>query len=203
MGINSKHSWIPVRISAPDPHVRRQNIPLSRPQPLQAVPGKSFCRNSVTAQVVSTDAPLEVDEICPRGDRWKIHKFGGTCMGAADLIKDVCDVVINDPAEKKVAVVSAMGSHPTSPVKVTDLILKMIDKASRQDVGFMLDLTSLQESHVDTAKKLLGDGMELNQFLARLMDDMANLKAMLHAISIGKAEYAAKKWTNTSNLWHF
>jgi len=44
----------------------------------------------------------------------------------------------------------------------------------------------LQEKHVDTAKLLLGEGKELNGFVSRLLDDIANLKAMLHAISIGK-----------------
>ena len=43
-----------------------------------------------------------------------------------------------------------------------------------------------QETHVETAKRLLGGGKELNDFVARLLDDIANLKAMLQAISIGK-----------------
>lgn len=43
----------------------------------------------------------------------------------------------------------------------------------------------LQEKHVETAKQLLGDGRALNRFVARILDDIANLKAMLQAISIG------------------
>lgn len=39
---------------------------------------------------------------------------------------------------------------------------------------------------METAKLLLGDGKELNTFVSRLLDDIANLKAMLHAISIGR-----------------
>ena len=42
-----------------------------------------------------------------------------------------------------------------------------------------------QEKHVETAKQLLGDGRALNRFVARILDDIANLKAMLQAISIG------------------
>lgn len=38
---------------------------------------------------------------------------------------------------------------------------------------------------METAKLLLGEGKELNGFVSRLLDDIANLKAMLHAISIG------------------
>ncbi|KXZ53016.1 hypothetical protein GPECTOR_8g384 [Gonium pectorale] len=78
-----------------------------------------------------------------------------------------------------------MGSHPSSPIKVTDLILNMIKKASRQDAAFLVDLAALQEKHVETAKNLLGQSPELTQFVASLMDDITNLKAMLQAMSIG------------------
>lgn len=43
-----------------------------------------------------------------------------------------CPQIINEPAQQTVTVVSAMGSCAESPVKVTDLILNMIDKAARQ-----------------------------------------------------------------------
>ena len=46
----------------------------------------------------------------------------------------------------------------------------------------------LQEKHVETAKLLLGQGRELNGFVSQLLDDIANLKAMLHAISIGEGQ---------------
>ncbi len=42
---------------------------------------------------------------------------------------------------------SAMGSHESSPVKVTDLLLNMVAKAARQDEGFLLDLAALQVGH--------------------------------------------------------
>ena len=51
--------------------------------------------------------------------------------------------------------------------------------------AFLIDLAALQEKHVKTAKLLLGEGRELNSFVSRLLDDIANLKAMLQAISIG------------------
>ncbi len=44
----------------------------------------------------------------------------------------------------QVIVVSAMGSHPESKVKVTDLLLNMVAKAVRQDDAFLLDLAALQ-----------------------------------------------------------
>ncbi|GMH34042.1 hypothetical protein BSKO_01876 [Bryopsis sp. KO-2023] len=137
-----------------------------------------------TNAAVAADAPVETSTECPRGPQWQVHKFGGTCMATPELITEAAKLVYDDSAEKKVMVVSAMGSHATSPVKVTDLILRMIEKASKQDVGFMLDLAALQEKHVTAAKGLLGDGPDLNQFLGTLLDDMSNLKAMLQAISI-------------------
>lgn len=151
-------------------------------------------------------------------------------MAAAERISEVAQLVAEDPAEQRLVVVSAMGSHPSSPVKVTDLLLNMIDKASKQDQAFLIDLAALQviichcmttssclflalahgvssahllysawaeddgilllqEKHVDTAKLLLGEGKELNGFVSRLLDDIANLKAMLHAISIGEITF--------------
>jgi aspartokinase/homoserine dehydrogenase 1 len=107
-------------------------------------------------------------------------------MASAERMKGAADLVINASGEQKVVVVSAMGSTPASPVKVTDLILNMISKAAKQDAGFLVDLAALQEKHITTAKELLGNTPELTAFVSRLMDDVANLKAMLQAISIGE-----------------
>lgn len=114
-----------------------------------------------------------------------MHKFGGTCVASAERIREAAQLVCSDIAEQKVVVVSAMGSHPTSLIKVTDVLLNMVAKASRQDEGFLLDLAAIQEKHVETAKLLLIEGPALNSFVSRLLDDIANLKAMLRAISIG------------------
>lgn len=92
--------------------------------------------------------------------------------------------------QKAFGIVSAMGSHPSSPVKVTDLILNMISKAAEKDDAFLLDLAALQEKHIVTAKALLGAENkqakdELTSFTATLLNDISNLKSMLQAISIG------------------
>ncbi len=65
-------------------------------------------------------------------------------MAAAERISEVAQLVADDPAEQKLVVVSAMGSHPRSPVKVTDLLLNMVAKASKQDQAFLVDLAALQ-----------------------------------------------------------
>lgn len=53
----------------------------------------------------------------------QVHKFGGTCVAAAERIEAICKYLVEQAAgaaadEKQVVVVSAMGSHPSSPVKV-------------------------------------------------------------------------------------
>lgn len=68
----------------------------------------------------------------------------------------------------------------------TRLLLWLGLACCTQDAAFLVDLAALQEKHVETAKRLLGQGPELTAFVARLMDDIANLKAMLQAICIGE-----------------
>ena len=74
----------------------------------------------------------------------QVHKFGGTCVAAAERIQAAAQLVVDEPAAQKLVVVSAMGSHPSSPVKVTDLLLNMVAKASKQDQAFLIDLAALQ-----------------------------------------------------------
>ena len=55
--------------------------------------------------------------------RPQVHKFGGTCVAAAERIEAICGYLVEQAAgaaagERQVVVVSAMGSHPSSPVKV-------------------------------------------------------------------------------------
>jgi len=122
---------------------------------------------------------------CDRGPQWKVHKFGGTCVATADRIEDIVQFLhTEDTAEKKLAVVSAMGSHPTSPTKVTDLLLNMIAKASKKDPSFDEDLDALKEKHEKAGTALLGKGADLDAFLGELDADMDNLRAMLKTFSI-------------------
>ena len=74
----------------------------------------------------------------------QVHKFGGTCVSAPERILEAARLVASQPAQQRLVVVSAMGSHPSSPVKVTDLLLNMIAKASNQDQAFLIDLAALQ-----------------------------------------------------------
>lgn len=85
-----------------------------------------------------------------------------------------------------------MHTTAVAAAQVTDVILQMISKAERQDARFLLDLTLLQDKHVDSARELLGESKELTHFVGRLLDDINNLKAMLNAMSIGEASNALR-----------
>lgn len=114
----------------------------------------------------------------PRGDRWSVHKFGGTCVGNSERIRNVADVIIQDQSEGKLIVVSAMS-------KVTDMMYDLIYKAQSRDESYLTALDVVLEKHKLTAMDLL-DGDDLASFLSRIHHDINNLKAMLRAIYIGR-----------------
>lgn len=113
----------------------------------------------------------------PKGETWSVHKFGGTCVGNSQRIKNVANIIMKDDSERKLAVVSAMS-------KVTDMMYDLIDKAQSRDDTYVLALDNVLEKHRSTALDLL-EGNDLANFLSQLDGDINNLKAMLRAIYIG------------------
>jgi len=113
----------------------------------------------------------------PKGDTWSVHKFGGTCVGSWERIKNVAQIIVQDSSEGKLVVVSAMS-------KVTDMMYDLIDKAQSRDGSYVSAVDAVFEKHKLTAMDLL-DGDDLASFLSRLHHDINNLKAMLRAIYIG------------------
>lgn len=114
----------------------------------------------------------------PKGEMWSVHKFGGTCVGNSQRIRNVAEVIINDNSERKLVVVSAMS-------KVTDMMYDLLRKAQSRDDSYVSALEAVLEKHRLTARDLL-DGDDLASFLSHLHDDISNLKAMLRAIYIGR-----------------
>ncbi|XP_052165082.1 bifunctional aspartokinase/homoserine dehydrogenase 1, chloroplastic [Oryza glaberrima] len=112
----------------------------------------------------------------PKGDMWSVHKFGGTCMGTSQRIQNVADIILRDPSERKLVVVSAMS-------KVTDMMYNLVNKAQSRDDSYITALDEVFEKHMAAAKDLLG-GEDLARFLSQLHADVSNLKAMLRAICI-------------------
>lgn len=112
----------------------------------------------------------------PKGKMWAVHKFGGTCVGTAERLWNVAGIIVGDPSEKKVVVVSAMS-------KVTDMLYDLVLKAQSRDTSYTAALDQVHEKHKETAYYLL-EGDDLDKFLSQLQTDVNNLKAMLHAIYI-------------------
>ncbi|KAL8230835.1 hypothetical protein R6Q57_000613 [Mikania cordata] len=129
---------------------------------------------SVTADVLTTEVPVKSPIV--KGDTWSIHKFGGTCVGTAQRIQNVANIVMEDNSERKLVVVSAMS-------KVTDMMYDLIEKAQSRDDSYESALDAVYEKHKLTAVNLL-DGDELASLLSILTRDINNLKAMLRAIYI-------------------
>lgn len=61
----------------------------------------------------------------PRGAHWQVHKFGGTCVATSDRILESAKAMLA-AGDQRMVVVSAMGSHPSSPVKVTTGLLLLL-----------------------------------------------------------------------------
>ncbi|KAJ4756706.1 Bifunctional aspartokinase/homoserine dehydrogenase [Rhynchospora pubera] len=112
----------------------------------------------------------------PKGDMWSVHKFGGTCMGSSERIQNVANIILRDPSERKLVIVSAMS-------KVTDMLYNLVCKAKSRDDLYLSALDDVFDKHMRTAKQLL-EGEDLAQFLGQLHTDVSNLKTMLRAIYI-------------------
>ena len=69
-----------------------------------------------------------------------VLKFGGTSVANAQHIKKVRDIVALTESDKLIVVVSAMGG-------ITDLLLRMATKASRQNPGYKEDLKEIENRH--------------------------------------------------------
>ncbi|XP_034228539.1 bifunctional aspartokinase/homoserine dehydrogenase 1, chloroplastic-like isoform X3 [Prunus dulcis] len=140
--------------------------------------------SSVTVDTPVNTSPEKVQ--LPKGDTWSVHKFGGTCMGNSERIKNVAKIILSDDSERKFVVVSAMS-------KVTDMMYDLINKAQSRDESYISALDAVLEKHRSTALDLI-DGDDLCSFLAQLQHDISNLKAMLRAIYI--AGHATESFTD-------
>ncbi|TVT99251.1 hypothetical protein EJB05_55377, partial [Eragrostis curvula] len=137
---------------------------------------KDASKNMLTpAAAVSVEQAQATSDL-PKGDMWSVHKFGGTCMGTPQRIQNVADIVLRDPSERKLVVVSAMS-------KVTDMMYNLVNKAQSRDDSYIAALDEVFEKHMAAAKDLLA-GEDLARFLSQLHADISNLKAMLRAIYI-------------------
>ncbi|CAI8618567.1 unnamed protein product [Vicia faba] len=69
----------------------------------------------ICASLTDVSLDLTVNEKqLSKGESWSVHKFGGTCMGSSQRIKNVADIVLNDDSERRLVVVSAMSKKHSS-----------------------------------------------------------------------------------------
>lgn len=144
---------------------------------------------------VTSNVSLE-EKLPPKGETWSVHKFGGTCVGTSQRIKNVAEIILKDDSERKLVIVSAMS-------KVTDMMYALIHKAQSRDESYISSLDAVLEKHSATAHDIL-EGDSLASFLSKLHNDISNLKAMLRAIYIG---YSHKHSLFNSlfhmYIWHY
>ncbi|KAF8025453.1 hypothetical protein BT93_F2325 [Corymbia citriodora subsp. variegata] len=185
---------------AEKPTGRRSHFPTPRRSLPSPLPRATACRVgfvtsqrrrdlSKTIHASVTDVPVDIvtEEVqLPKGETWSVHKFGGTCVGNSQRIKNVANIIMKDDSEQKLVVVSAMS-------KVTDMMYDLIDKAQSRDDTYVFALDNVLEKHRSTALDLL-EGNNLANFLSQLDGDINNLKAMLRAIYI--AGHATESFTD-------
>ena len=119
---------------------------------------------------------------------WTVWKFGGTCVAGPERLTRVAELLRAEVAKgKRLAVVlSAMGSTPEEPVKVTDQLLRAVSNAKNRNEEYRSDLAKLEELHIKAAMQLLGDDTSglFEEYEAMIREDVKNLKSMLKAVTI-------------------
>lgn len=179
---------------------KRSHFPPPRRSVLSPLPRSHACRvgvlpslrrrdlsKTIHASVTDVSVDIAKEEFqLPKGETWSVHKFGGTCVGNSQRIKNVANIIMNDDSERKLVVVSAMS-------KVTDMMFDLIIKAQSRDDTYVFALDNVLEKHRSTALDLL-EGNDLATFLSQLDGDINNLKAMLRAIYI--AGHATESFTD-------
>ncbi|KAG9158259.1 hypothetical protein Leryth_000398 [Lithospermum erythrorhizon] len=171
----TKGIWIPFVSFGSLHHLRLEQGSLSRT--ISPQNRKEQQKFTVSASVTVPLVNEEVEKVrLQKGQTWSVHKFGGTCVGNSERIRNVADIIIQDQSERKLVVVSAMS-------KVTDMMYDLIYKAQSRNDNYIVALDAVLEKHTSTARELL-DGDDLSIFLSRLHQDISDLKSMLQAIYI-------------------
>ncbi|QDZ23982.1 bifunctional aspartate kinase/homoserine dehydrogenase [Chloropicon primus] len=160
-----------VRVGAPSgSNTRRHTYPQRNPRSAQEASG-------------GPDAEWRA-----KGKGWTVWKFGGTCVAGPDRLVKVAELLKKDMSEgnKLAVVLSAMGSTPEEPVKVTDQLLRAVGNAADRSDDYKADLERLEEMHIKAAMQLLGDeaGGLFEEYVEMLKEDIKNLKSMLKAVTI-------------------
>ena len=95
-------------------------------------------------------------------------KFGGTSVANEEAISRTISIVEGKLSEKPIVVVSALS-------KVTDLLYKICDAASKKNRIEMLELSAqLRASHLELCEKLLGEDSDVLSAAKSKVDSISN-----------------------------
>ena len=147
-------------------------------------------RNKKSLRVFSQAVPADVQAFMdtlpdekvttfPRGAEagWKVHKFGGTCVGSSERISGVCDLLIDSAknGNQTFAVVSAMGVITKSEPKVTDCLINATTMAAARSRDYVEELEKLREKHTTTATDLLTIPKEFDKYMESFNKELEDL----------------------------
>ncbi len=117
-------------------------------------------------------------------ERARSRRFGGTCVGSAERISGVCDLLMKNDSPLTMGIVSAMGVATKGEPKVTDCLINATDMAANRDDSYVEELTKLEDKHVSTAKALLTDKAEYDAYIEAFLSELNDLRSMFKAIYI-------------------
>mmetsp|Transcript_17187 Transcript_17187/g.34227 ORF Transcript_17187/g.34227 Transcript_17187/m.34227 type:complete len:961 (+) Transcript_17187:728-3610(+) len=148
----------------------------------------------------------------PLRNTWKVHKFGGTSVASAALLRRASSIVSaqlsasdDDPGRRACVVVSAMGGRP----KATDLLLGAVSAAADRDVdGAEECLAEVYEKHRCCLEdpelaELLPEG-RATSLLAGVARDLSDVRDVLRTVGImmWKSERVSALVAGYGELWN-
>ena len=113
----------------------------------------------------------------------KAVKFGGSSLADASQFKKAAEIIKSDP-ERKFVIPSAPGKRSPDDVKVTDLLLKTYEIASKG--GDITDIFAQIQKRYDQITRGLGLDMSLEPEFAKIKDGIVNKAGRDYTASRGE-----------------
>ena len=105
----------------------------------------------------------------------KVLKFGGSSVGTAQAIKNVCRIVAGTP-HPAIVVVSALGG-------VTDQLIRLTHMAAKGDTHYITEFDALTERHHQMVADVIAAEKQA-RLIASLDVLLAELRSILHGVCL-------------------
>jgi len=112
-------------------------------------------------------------------DSWVVHKFGGSSVADADCFARVAEILEAVTQPRLAVVLSACRG-------VTDVLLRLVALAERQDTSWQSELSQLRERHAGIARALLTPHLA-QLYIAALERDCHDIEGMLQTVTLARA----------------